>query len=262
MKKILCIDIGNTNTNFAIVCKEKIYFKGVIPTKKLKYKYAKTLFLKTLKDSSINGISFCSVAPTANKRLREILKSSPNKLPLFQLTEKTNSFIKIVYPKKEEIGHDRIANAIAIKAFHKTPSIVIDYGTATTFDYISNNGYEGGIIAPGLKIMANYLNNQTELLPKFTLNKVSGIPAAFGKSTLEAMGIGISIGFSGMVNNILEHILSKLSTRKEKEIKIISTGGSGYRFEHNWTKDTKYVEHLTLTGLAKAYEASLTINTN
>jgi type III pantothenate kinase len=158
----------------------------------------------------------------------------------------------LVYPKPEEIGQDRIANAIAAQEYYGTPAVVIDMGTAVTFDIVSSKGYEGGIIAPGLAIMRNYLHDQTALLPELSEEDLVAVEGAIGKSTLQAMQLGVAIGFSGMIEALLKRVREELQSKGEPEPVVLSTGGSIANLTRDWAEKSEFVENLTLMGLAVA----------
>ena len=133
--------------------------------------------------------------------------------------------LTLSYPKPKEIGQDRIANAIAAQEYHGIPAIVIDMGTAVTFDIVTSQGYEGGIIAPGLKVMTHYLHEQTALLPELASEDLIEVEGAIGKSTVHAMKLGVAVGFSGMIDALRTRVLDELKERGEAEPVVLSTGG-------------------------------------
>lgn len=125
----------------------------------------------------------------------------------------------IDYPNPSQIGADRLANAAGVSSRHGVPAIIIDFGTAVTFDVISSEpAYCGGVIAPGLGAMSGYLTRKTALLPEIELEEP---PSAIGKSTVHAMQVGAVIGYRGMVREILARIREELHGIP----KIIATGG-------------------------------------
>ena len=136
--------------------------------------------------------------------------------------------------------------------FHNTPDIIIDMGTAVTFDIISSQGYEGGIIAPGLAVMSKYLHEQTALLPELSEEDLLSVEGAIGKSTVHAMKLGVAIGFSGMIDALLEKVTQELLDRDESAPLILSTGGSVANLTKEWAQKSLFVENLTLMGLAVA----------
>jgi type III pantothenate kinase len=129
--------------------------------------------------------------------------------------------VGIDYPSPRTIGADRLANAAACAALHGFPGIVVDFGTAVTFDVISSAGdYIGGVIAPGLNAMTNYLHDRTALLPKIKLREPA---SAVGRSTRDAMLSGAVHGYRGLVKEILAQIRSEIFPQKRP--RIIATGG-------------------------------------
>ena len=248
--KILCIDIGNTNLNYAVVEKMEVVNANSFPTKRLKEDLHYIKEFHTLIDShEITAVSFCSVVPNLNTRLKSLLNVE---IPIFQLTDTTLKGIDLHYPKPEEVGHDRIANALTAQAYFSLPAIIIDLGTAITLDVVSEKGYEGGIIAPGFELMTRYLNEQTALLPKLDNEALGSVKGSFGKSTIQAMQLGVSVGFSGMVDALLEHVLNTMKEKSGNEPVVLSTGGSIANLTQDWVEKTQFVDRQTLSGLAVA----------
>jgi len=250
MKK-LCIDVGNTSTHYGLVEGREVSGKGHFPTLEF-LKGPSPLFRNTvaplLKEAS--GIAFCSVVPAVNENLSASLSSS--RLPVFHLSHLNCKGLNLIYPKPAEIGQDRIANAIAAQEFYGTPAIVIDMGTAVTFDIVSSKGYEGGIIAPGLAVMRKYLHEQTALLPELSEEDLVAVEGAIGKSTIHAMQLGVAVGFSGMIEALLQRVKKELTTQGEKEPVVLSTGGSIANLTKDWAAKSEFVADLTLTGLSVA----------
>lgn len=250
--KILCIDIGNTNLNYAVVEKMKVIEANSFPTKRLKedLHYIKE-FHTFIETHQVAAVSFCSVVPDLNSRLKSLLGLE---IPIYQLTDKTLLGIDLHYPKPNEVGHDRIANALTAQTYFSLPAIIIDLGTAITLDVVTEKGYEGGIIAPGFQLMTRYLNEQTALLPELDNEALGSVEGSFGKSTIQAMQLGVSIGFSGMVDALLQHVLNTMEVTNGNKPIVLSTGGSIANLTQEWVEKTEFVDHLTLIGLAVAYE--------
>ena len=196
------------------------------------------------------GVSYCSVVPAINENLCASLDEFTK--PVFHLTYETCMGLDLAYPKPHEIGEDRIANAIAAQEFYGIPAIVIDMGTAVTFDIISSQGYEGGIIAPGLAVMTRYLHEQTALLPELKPEDLLNVEGAIGKSTVDAMKLGVTVGFSGMIQSILDKVTGGLMERGESSPIVLSTGGSVANLTKDWARKSLFVGDLTLIGLAEA----------
>ena len=250
--KILCIDVGNTSTHFGLVAGQQVIETGDFHTSSFCEGPA-SAFAKRVSDlvEQADGISFCSVVPAINENLKATFSASS--LPLFHLNHKTCRGLDLAYPKPQEIGQDRIANAIAAQEFYGIPAIVIDMGTAVTFDIVTSQGYEGGIIAPGLKVMTRYLHEQTALLPELDPKDLVDVEGAIGKSTVHAMKLGVALGFSGMINALRTRVVAELSKRERKEPVVLSTGGSIANLTQDWTEKSEFVENLTLMGLAVAF---------
>ena len=253
--KNLCIDIGNTTIHYGVLEGRVVKQVGHFPTVGLREGASRELAdLLAPLCAEASGIAFCSVVPVVNTHLRASLAQM--KLPVFQLTHQSCRGLELVYPKPEEIGQDRIANAIAAQEYYGTPAVVIDMGTAVTFDIVSSQGYEGGIIAPGLAIMRSYLHHQTALLPELTEQDLVAVEGAIGKSTLQAMQLGVAIGFSGMIDALLKRVRGELRSRGEPDPVVLSTGGSIANLTRDWADKSEFVENLTLLGLAVAAERS------
>jgi type III pantothenate kinase len=254
---LLCIDIGNTRTHYGIVN----------DTDGARAQY--DIDTRTLEDPSagigpkitdllarqpgITGLAFCSVVPAATDALRRVLARDQFPLPVLHLTHEKKLGVPITYPRPAEIGQDRLANAAGARAIGPLPAIVIDMGTAVTFDIVTaSHGYEGGIIAPGVELMRRYLHEQTAQLP--LLDESIDVTRAVGQSTIEAMRIGTVIGFGGMIQALLDAVLADLASRGEPAPRIYSTGGSAALLRDRLKTPFDVVPDLTLRGLAAAWK--------
>ncbi len=252
--KILCIDVGNSFTHFGIVEGETALSSQTISTYKIKNleNTEAKFFENSSPSTNFDGISFCSVVPEVTSSLLKYLKDFYNNVDCFQLTCRNCPGININYPKPEEIGQDRLANAIAAQFLFGVPSIVVDLGTAVTFDIVSKNGYEGGIIAPGLEVMTKYLHEQTALLPELNPDDLV-ISTGIGKSTIEAMNLGCVVGFSGMIQALIDCVLNEMKLVQKDEPTVVATGGSVGALPQQWVNDIKFYPDLTLVGLAESF---------
>ncbi len=215
--KYIVGDIGNTSTKICILNnKFKIIRSINFETNKIyKKKYLKTLLKKYLNKNLSLIFLFSSVVPYAFKEFKNKFKST--KYKFFEIKNyNLKRIIKINIKNKKQLGSDRIANAIGAKKFKNC--LIIDFGTATTFDVIKNGIYEGGVIAPGVKLSIMNLNKSTALLPIINL-KIQ--QKSFGKNTEEALNAGFVWGYEGLINNIIDKITSKWKMK----YKIILTGG-------------------------------------
>ena len=257
---LLCIDIGNTNTHYGIVAEnEGARAQYDIPTRTLEDpalgigpKIAGLL----ARHPGIEGLAFCSVVPAATEVLRRVLPRDAFTLPVLHLTHDKRLGVPITYPRPNEIGQDRLANAAGARALSELPAIVIDMGTAVTFDIVTRaHGYEGGIIAPGVELMRRYLHEQTAQLP--ALDESVDVTRSIGQSTIEAMRIGTVIGFGGMIQALLDAVLAELAKRGETNPRVLSTGGSAAILRERLKTPFQVVPDLTLRGLAAAWALNM-----
>ena len=203
--KFLIGDIGNTSTKICVLNNNfKILRSYNFATiKMLKGNLLKTIIRKRI-NKGLNPIFlFSSVVPKVFLNIKRSLKFSKYKvLELKNLN--LNKVIKINVKNKKQLGSDRIANAIGAKKFKNC--LVLDFGTATTFDVIKNGRYEGGVIAPGVKLSIKNLSQATALLPLINL---SSNQKKIGKNTKEALNAGFIWGYEGLLNNIIDKIILK-----------------------------------------------------
>lgn len=207
-EKVLLIDVSNSFTKFAILRGGKIGRVTRIPT-------------RGLKPSDINLLRadraiIASVVPEVSRMMAASLRCPP-----VWVDHRVPGGVSVDYPKPASIGADRLANAAAAVSLGKMPAIVVDFGTAVTFDVIDAEGsYRGGVIAPGLPTAASALHERTALLP---LTKVTSIRTCVGKSTAEAIRIGLLLGAVGLVRETVARITAEAF--KGKKPYVIATGG-------------------------------------
>jgi len=210
----LLIDNSNTRTKFALGDSEKLLeWRGVLSTSEVSLEALELL----LANLEFTAVAICSVVP----KKAEVLAAWCGKRhqTVHFLTHRSPLGMAIDYPNPAQIGADRLANAAGILTRHRVPAIVIDFGTAVTFDVISAApAYCGGVIAPGLGAMSGYLTRKTALLPEIELAEPA---SAIGKSTEHAMQVGAVIGYRGLVKEILLQISKELPGQPT----IIATGG-------------------------------------
>lgn len=212
---LFAIDIGNTNINLGLFQGSRMIKRYKIPTVSSGYsRYLKCLAFK----DDIKQAVICSVVPRAAKALAEALKSELGVEPHI-IGKGLQVPVKNLYRKPGQVGQDRLVNAYAGIRLFGAPLIVVDFGTAVTFDVISKKGeYLGGMILPGLKISLEALNQKTALLPKVKLAE----PVEFiGRDTKNSMLSGIVNGFSALSEELAEEIKKKIGWRA----KVIGTGG-------------------------------------
>lgn len=253
--RLFCIDIGNTHTHYAIVGPEGTTGQAVVPTRKIddpQEGIASAYWRLVAQHGSVRGIAFSSVVPAATPLLKRAFERQNTAIPLFHLTHEVNLGIGIDYPNPSEIGQDRLANAAAAHALHGSPAIVIDLGTAVTFDLVmAKGGYVGGIIAPGVGLMRHYLHEKTAQLP--LLEGPLSYSSPIGRSTIEAMQIGAVLGFSGMIQSMLNAVVEEYARRGEHHPAIIATGGTAELIIDRLSPRPILAPDLTLQGLAVAF---------
>ena len=183
----------------------------------------------------------CSVVPKKNSAVRKIAKRSR----ILWLTPQIELGVGIDYPNPKEIGADRLANAVAVAAFYGCPAIVVDFGTAVTFDIVSGKRkYIGGVIAPGLESMTNFLYRRTALLPKISMKEPR---SAVGRSTIEAMQAGAVVGYRGLVREIITRIKAERFPRQK--VHVVATGGYADLIAKRLGQIDSVHPNLTLEGL-------------
>ena len=248
---LLVIDIGNTNTSLGVYKENELIktFALSSDVKKTDDEYGINLFAILNHNnlaSQIKGAIVSSVVP----QLCEIYKNAIKKyldIVAITLSYKSKMPIKLNLANNKEIGADRIANAVAATIKYQLPAIVIDFGTATTFDIVDKNAnFIGGLIAPGLKIQAKSLSQFTSKLPKLKIEAPSN---AIGKDTISAMLSGIVLGHSCMIDGMIKKCEKELSQKAT----VIATGGySSVLFENS---SIDYIDKdLTLFGLKELYK--------
>ena len=247
--KILIGDIGNTITKLCIVDeKSKIINVYNIETNKIiKEKKLMKLLKPVLREDIKKKILFSSVVPKAYKKINQFLKIK--KYQVYEIKKLSlKDLIKINIDKYNQLGSDRIANAIGAYSLYKKNCLIIDFGTATTFDIVRNPGvYEGGVITPGIKLSILNLNRFTASLPVFDL-KVNS--KTYGKNTKDALNAGFLWGYQGLINNIIK----KIKTSFNCSFKIILTGGYSKIFSKFINNKSTIEPNITIKGIMHIYK--------
>jgi len=233
----LLIDVSNSFTKLAFASRARIGRASKIATPIL----TAERIARILRGRPSATVVVSSVVPKKN---REIKRAAGNRKVIW-LTSKTRLNVRIDYPNPKTIGADRLANAVAVATHYGTPAIVIDFGTAVTFDIVAaDNAYIGGVIAPGLEAMTNFLYDRTALLPRISLREPR---SAIGKSTNQAMLAGAIFGYRGLVREILQRIMAEKSWKGR--VRIVATGGYAKLIARKLPEVERVHENLTLEGL-------------
>ena len=257
---LLVIDIGNTNTVIGVYEKENLKSKFRVATdlKKTSDELVATLFnmlaIKKIDVTEIEDTIMSCVVPdvlynwqSANRKLfdREAII----------VDAETPTFLTIEYENPKEVGADRLVDAVAAYDKYGGPSIVVDMGTAITFDVITaDKKYLGGSIAPGIRIAQDGLFGSTAMLPKIELMEPT---SAIGKNTPDSINAGIVFGYIGMIDSIISILMKEIAEKfkiAQEEIKIVATGG----YSELISASSKYIDiiepDLMLEGLRLIYE--------
>ena len=247
---ILLFDIGNTHTHIGLADDRRVLRQTDISTLAWFGGGAAALVKKFAGKDEIAGAVLCSVVPRATPLVRKTVRASW-KLATLELNAKTIRGVGIDYPKPDSIGPDRLANAVAARQRFGAPVVVVDFGTAVTFDVVDARGnYVGGIIAPGLAAMTNYLHEKTALLPKIEIREIK---SAIGKSTEEAMLVGAVHGYRGLVRELIGELKRELRVKK---LPVVATGGYAKLIAAKLPEISAVAPDLTLEGLRLVWLAN------
>lgn len=249
-KMNLLLDIGNTHTHLGLADARRVLRQENILTASWFDASAPGLVAKFVGGTKLSGVALCSVVPKATPLAAQTARKLWSLTPL-ALTADTVRGVGIRYPKPHTIGPDRLANAIAVRHHYGAPSVVVDFGTAVTFDVVDRKGdYVGGIIAPGLAAMTDYLHEKTALLPRIRIREVT---AVIGKNTEQAMLIGAVHGYRGLIRELAHELRRELKTRR---LPIVATGGYAKLMAAKLPEITAVEPLLTLEGLRLAQASS------
>lgn len=253
---ILVIDIGNTSTSLGLYRRNKITHNERIATAAQGERDFARAVRRVIGKEPIDGAVLCSVVPEKSSRWTRIVEDTAC-VRVLRMNHRFNLGVKITYPRPTTIGEDRLANACGAVGRYGVPIVVADFGTALTFDAISRTkGYMGGIIAPGLPLMFDYLADKTSLLPHIDADSIQH---AIGKNTTEAMRLGARYGYRGMVREIIGHLQRHFANGA---FTLCVTGGYAQWVLRGFSIPVKYDPLLTLYGLARFYELNRDENTN
>jgi type III pantothenate kinase len=244
---LLVIDLGNTNTVFGVFDGERLVVHWRLSTQKNRTvdEYGillRNLFaIENIDARKIQSVIIASVVPPLDYILMEMVQSYFNLEATFVTHE--NAGIPVLYKDPREVGADRIVNAVAAVAKYSKPAIVVDVGTATTFDAITAAGeYLGGVIAPGIVISAEALVEHAARLPRIEILKPLEV---IGRSTIESMKSGIFYGYVSLVDGILARTKNELGPTT----RVIATGGQAMFIRQEAALIDVVDANLTLDGL-------------
>ena len=250
---LLAVDCGNTNIACGLFQNKKISitFRMATDTKKMPEEYS-LLFghffsLKGIYTEDVKAAVVANVVPAMTRILTEAIKEAFQVEPHFITIDNVKE-LKIKIDKPDEVGADRYANVVAAQELYKAPALVIDFGTATTFDALSAKGeYLGGAITPGIEISRDALFEKAAKLPKVELADTKEL---IGGSTVDAIRSGILWGTVSMVEGMITRFKKKLGA----EAKVIATGGDAQIIASETKMIDKVDPNLTLEGLRLLWE--------
>ncbi|MBX2834155.1 MAG: type III pantothenate kinase [Micavibrio sp.] len=249
---LLAIDVGNTNTVFAVYDAEQLVNNWRLRTEPARSSDEYAVFLSRMFElsgvslASISDVIISSVVPETEFSLGRFCSKQLGCEPTYVTKDMVD--VRIDLERPEDVGADRLVNAMAVVAEYSMPAVVIDFGTATTFDVVDAEGaYIGGVIAPGVNLSLNALHSAASKLPKVNIEKVDRV---IGKTTVQAMKSGLFWGYVSMIDGVLERIEKELGDKPY----VLATGGLAGLFSENIAAIDSVDEQLTLKGLYEIFK--------
>jgi type III pantothenate kinase len=249
---LLVIDVGNTNTSLGVFQGVELVAHWRLTTARNRTVdeygvHARNLFeLAGLDFKTITAIAIASVVPPLNYTLKQMSEVYFHLSPLF-VDHSTEMGLKILYDPPSDVGADRLVDAVAAVHKYGSPCIIVDFGTATTFNAINKDGnYLGGVITPGIMISADALFERTAKLPRVDIKRPAKV---IGSSTVTAMQSGLYHGYVGLVDGVLRKMLDELG-----DARVIATGGLAPLIATGSELIELVDDTLTLEGLRLVYE--------
>jgi len=241
------VDVGNTSAAFGFCAGARIAGRGRQPTRACTPPRIARALAALVRDRPLDGIVYASVVPSADRVWLAVLRRLWPGRRVLRVSHRLRTGFRFRYPRPETLGADRIANAAGAVARWGPPVIVVDIGTATTFDVVSRRGFEGGVIAPGPDLMLDYLADRTAKLPRL---KPAALRGWIGKNTAQAMQLGARWGYRGVVESILTHLACGVGLRAAT---IVVTGGYARSVFPCPARGLVLDPDLTLRGLARIH---------
>ena len=252
---LLVIDAGNTNTSLGVFNGGNLVAHWRLTTARSRTVdeygvHARNLFeLAGIDFKAISAIAIASVVPPLNYTLKTMAETYFHLTPLF-VDHTTDTGLKILYEPASDVGADRIVDAVAAVQKYGAPCIVVDFGTATTFNAINQQAeYVGGVITPGIMISSDALFERTAKLPRVDIRRPQKI---IGSSTITAMQSGLYYGFVGLVDGVLRKMMDDIGGTRAP--RIIATGGLASLIATGSEFIELVDDTLTLEGLRLVYE--------
>ena len=239
----MCSSDLNTHTHLGLADERGVRKQANIKSALWRSGDAAGPVLRFIGKARVEGVALCSVVPAVTGKAVAFARKELG-LAALVLSPRTLAGVGINYPQPDRIGPDRLANAVALRHHFGAPSVAVAFGTALAFDVVDRHGdYVGGIIAPGLAAMTDYLHDKTALLPRITIQETSSV---IGKSTREAMLIGAVHGYRGLVRELITELKRELNCR---HLPVVATGGYAELIAAKLPEITAVEPKLTLEGL-------------
>jgi type III pantothenate kinase len=256
---LLTIDVGNTNTVLGLFEGEEVVEHWRIATDPVRTADELAVILQGLlgqsavaDDPDITGVALCSTVPSVLHEMREMFRRYYGDVPTVIVEPGVKTGVPVRYDNPREVGSDRITNAAAAMHLYGGPAIVVDFGTSTNFDAVSERGeFIGGALAPGIEISVDALSRRAAQLLKVELTRPARV---IGKSTVEALQSGIIFGFAGQVEGLVQRMTAELSPTDPDAVTVIATGGLAPLVIDEVKVIDAYEPWLTLIGLRLIYE--------
>ena len=258
---LLAIDVGNTNTVLGVFDGDEVVEHWRIATDPVRTADELAVILQGLLSQStlseadppaISGIALCSTVPSVLHEMREMFRRYYPDVPAVIVEPGIKTGVPVRTDNPKEVGSDRIMNALAAVHLHGGPAIVVDFGTSTNFDAVSERGeFVGGALAPGIEISVDALSRRAAQLLKVELTRPARV---IGRSTVESLQSGIIFGFAGQVEGIARRMARELAPGDPDSVRIIATGGLAPLVIGEVEVIDAYEPWLTLVGLRLVYE--------
>jgi type III pantothenate kinase len=258
---LLTIDVGNTHTVLGLFEGEEVIEHWRINTDSRRTADEIAVVLQglvsqspLLAETDISGIALCSTVPSVLHEMREMCRRYYGDVPAVIVEPGVKTGVPVRMDNPKEVGSDRIVNALAAVHLYGGPAIVVDFGTATTFDAVSDKGeYVGGAIAPGIEISVDALSARGAQLHKIELVRPRNV---IGKNTVEALQSGVIFGFAGQVDGIVDRMSEEL-TQSPDDVTVVATGGLAPLVLDEARTIDVFEPWLTLIGLRLVYERNI-----
>ncbi|MDH6116746.1 type III pantothenate kinase [Kitasatospora sp. GAS204B] len=263
---LLTIDVGNTQTTLGLFDGEEVVNHWRISTDPRRTADELAVLMQGLmsrhvggagaEQVKVDGLAICSSVPAVLHELREVTRRYYGDVPAVLVAPGVKTGVHVLMDNPKEVGADRIVNALAANHLYGGPCIVVDFGTATTFDAINERGdYVGGAIAPGIEISVEALGVRGAQLRKIELARPRNV---IGKNTVEGMQSGVLYGFAGQVDGLVTRMAKELSPKDPEDVQVIATGGLAPLVLGEASTIDVHEPWLTLIGLRLVYERNAT----